>query len=440
MTNRQRAGALGRYCRSGLKQMNPWNLAIAWGPGQESETEAIRMKLAEAWTDTPGANLRTVRLGELTPDHIQELDGVVMVVDAATKHSHCLVPLAVLEEMHVPVLAFVQGSLKPSNIFEHAGAMVMDRCTAGATVCSRLSGLLHRQREVNHLCRDIALAERSQGRLRDEITKIHEDLHLAAIVQRDFLPRELPSLHGVTLAALWRPAHHVSGDIYDVLLLDEDHLGIFIADAVGHGASAALMAMVVCQSLTTRVLEGSTWRILSPADVLSRLNAEMIRRQGKSTRFATAVYGVINCRSRVMALAGAGHPPPLLVRADGRCEELETPGGLLGVFSDETYHQLELELEVGDHLLLYTDGFELAFPHTHGDAYQQRLPTTRYRREFEKLVGLSSPQEMIETIDRQLDVQQGSLHQVDDLTLISLHAGALVPTELRRTAETTVKA
>ena len=72
MTNRQRAGALGRYCRSGLKQMNPWNLAIAWGPGQESEAEAIRMKLAEAWTDTPGANLRTVRLGELNPDLIQE--------------------------------------------------------------------------------------------------------------------------------------------------------------------------------------------------------------------------------------------------------------------------------------------------------------------------------------------------------------------------------
>ncbi len=71
MTNRQRAGALGRYCRSGLKQMNPWNLAIAWGPGQESEAEAIRMKLAEAWTDTPTANLSTVRLGELNPDYIR---------------------------------------------------------------------------------------------------------------------------------------------------------------------------------------------------------------------------------------------------------------------------------------------------------------------------------------------------------------------------------
>ncbi|MCH8164861.1 MAG: serine/threonine-protein phosphatase [Planctomycetes bacterium] len=396
------------------------------------------MKLAEAWTETPAANLSTVRLGELNPDHIQELDGVVMVVDAATKHSHCLVPLAVLEEMHVPVLALVHGSLKPSNIFEHASAMVVDRCTVGAAVCLRLSGLLHRQREVNHLCREIAPAERSQGRLRAEITKIHEDLHLAAIVQRDFLPRELPSLHGVTLAALWRPAHHVSGDIYDVMLLDDDHLGIFLADTVGHGASAALMTMVVCQSLTTRVLEGSTWRILSPADVLTQLNAEMIRRQRKATRFATAVYCVINCRSRVMALAGAGHPPPLFIRADGRCEELETSGGLLGVFSEETYDQVELELEVGDDLLLYTDGFELAFPHADSDAYQQRLPTTRYRREFEKLGGLGSPQEMIETINRQLDIQQGSLHQVDDLTLISLHAGALVPAERRRTAKTVV--
>ncbi len=92
MSNRQSADKFNRYRRSGLKLMNPWNLAIAWGPGQESEAEAIRMKLAEAWTETPAANLSTVRLGELNPDHIQELDGVVMVVDAATKHSHCLVP------------------------------------------------------------------------------------------------------------------------------------------------------------------------------------------------------------------------------------------------------------------------------------------------------------------------------------------------------------
>ncbi len=72
MSNRQAAGALDRYRRSGLKQMNPWNLAVAWGPGQESEAEAIRMKLAEAWAHTPAANLRTVRLGKLNPDLIQE--------------------------------------------------------------------------------------------------------------------------------------------------------------------------------------------------------------------------------------------------------------------------------------------------------------------------------------------------------------------------------
>ena len=133
MTNRQGAGKFNLHRQSGLKQMNPLNLAVAWGPGQESEAEAIRMKLAEAWTDTPGANLRTIRLGELNPGHIQELDGVVIVVDAATKHSHFLRPLAALEEMHVPVLALVHGSLKPSNIFEHAGAMVVDRCTAGTS-------------------------------------------------------------------------------------------------------------------------------------------------------------------------------------------------------------------------------------------------------------------------------------------------------------------
>ena len=125
-----------------------------------------------------------------------------------------------------------------------------------------------------------------------------------------------------------------------------------------------------------------------------------------------------------MALAGAGHPPPLLVHEDGRVDPLTTGGGLLGVFEDETYDQVEMDLAAGDHLMLYTDGFEQAFPQDERGTPRGR-PTTRYRQEFLELCAESSPQDMVESIARRLDAQAGSLHQIDDLTLLCMHAGPL---------------
>ena len=159
--------------------------------------------------------------------------------------------------------------------------------------------------------------------------------------------------------------------------------------------------------------------------MLASLNADLIARQARTNRFVTAVYAVINCRSRVLTLAGAGHPSPIYMNASGETELLETPGGLLGVFEDESYDQIERELAVGDRILFYSDGFEQAFPEADADPYKRRLPTKRYLTEFEQLAKLSSATEMIETMDRRLDAQAGSLHRIDDLSLICLHAGPL---------------
>jgi sigma-B regulation protein RsbU (phosphoserine phosphatase) len=289
-----------------------------------------------------------------------------------------------------------------------------------AILSAKLEGMLVRQAAVRRLRREVAVAHRFHGGLEGEIARMHEELQLAAMVQREFLPRELPSLHGVEFAALWRPAHYVSGDIYDVARLDDDHVGMFIADAVGHGVPAALMTMVIARSLCTKRIRGNQYDLVEPAEVLASLNNSMIRRQGHTTRFATAAYALVDCRSRTMRVAGAGHPPPLLIRAGGAVEELETTGGLLGVFDDETYDQIEVELRTGDRLIFYSDGFEQAFPKECDDGYRRKLPSTRYRTEFEALGAESSPARMIEVISSRLDDEAGSLHQADDLTLICM--------------------
>jgi len=362
---------------------------------------------------------------------MQSTDAVVLVADSQATQSVMLNLLNLLEEAGVPVLALVGEDPGPGNMFEFAGAVVDIIDAPDDRLCAVLLGLLHRQREVKRLRGEVALSQRFHGGLKGQIARMHEELQLAAVVQREFLPRELPAMHGVELAALWRPSNYVSGDIYDVMRLDEDHVGIFIADAVGHGVPAALMTMVICRSLITKEITGNSYRIVPPSEVLARLNAEMIRRQGRTTRFTTAVYAVLNCRSRILTLAGAGHPPPVRLRANGESHLLETTGGLLGVFPDEVFSQIEVELAANDRVLFYTDGFEQAFPNPPSEptrvdrAYDRRLPTTQYRTEFSLLRSLPSATDMVEAINNRLDDQDGSLHQIDDLTLICALTGPL---------------
>ncbi len=403
--------------------MNHWNIAIATDPGHAALAEEVRSRLAGSWRSSPEARFTATCVADLGEEQIEQLDAAVLIVDAAAQDTPLLRLLSFMEELHVPVVALLDRTPGAASVFGHTSVLIEDRRCSGTVLCARLHGMLHRQREVNMLRREIAVAIRSHDGLEDEVARMHNDLQLAAQAQRGFLPGDVPSLHGITVASMWRPARYVSGDIYDVVQLDDDRLGLFLADAVGHGMAAALMTMVICQSLVTKVRQGSSWRVLRPADVLSRLNARMMRRTTEPMRFATAVYAVLDCRSRRLTLAGAGHPPPIVVRAGGGTESLSTSGGLLGVFKDEKYDEVEVELRSGDRLLIYTDGFEQAFPLPDGDRSRLHVPTVRYRQEFEEVCSLPDPKEMIDAIGRRLDSQLGSLHQVDDLTLLCIHAG-----------------
>ena len=405
--------------------MTPWNVIVVSFDDNRSSAQALRQRVLRAWTSPQPMELTAAGAEALQEEDLHGVDMVAILLDRSVTPARALPVLAMLEEAGASVLMLLEEPPAPDNPYEVVGALTAPAELDDALLCATLNGMLHRQHEIERLRQEVALAHRFQGGLKGEIARMHEELQLAAMVQREFLPRELPNLYGVEFAALWRPAHYVSGDIYDVARLDDDHVGIFIADAVGHGVPAALMTMIICRSLTTKIITGNTYRIIEPSEVLTRLNRDMIRRQGRTTRFATAAYGIVNCRSRIMRFAGAGHPPPLLIRADGSSRLLETSGGLLGVFEDESYEQIDVELAVNDRFLLHSDGFEQAFPSPKADSYEQRLPTERYRQEFQRLIEQSTPKEMIGAIGRRLDDQRGSLHQVDDLTLICMRAGPL---------------
>jgi sigma-B regulation protein RsbU (phosphoserine phosphatase) len=307
-------------------------------------------------------------------------------------------------------------------------AVVLAEDTDAATLVAVLRTVVHDHGEIDRLQKELALTARIAEGVQEEIGRVDEELQMAAMVQREFLPRELPDVGGTRLAAMWRPAGYVSGDIYDVLRLDEHHLGLFIADAVGHGVPAALLTMVICRSLPTKeVAADGSYRLVPPGEALARLNRFMVSRQGRTARFATAVYAIYDARNRTARIASAGHPAVMhLSAADGdrRMQEISSTGGLLGIFEEETYEEHRVTLAPGEALVLHSDGFEQAFPHDLASHRQRRLPNERYREVIESLAAHDEPADMIRGVRSLLDGHGGSLHQPDDLTMICLRAAA----------------
>lgn len=293
------------------------------------------------------------------------------------------------------------------------GVIVVDRRTPVAMVQGMLVALAERQAAVRSLCGEIEVAERARGGVHGEMTRIHDEMNLAAMVQQELLPRELPEAPGYDIGIIFRPASYVSGDIYGIGRLDEERLGFFVADAVGHGVPAALMTMVISRAL--KIEDG-----IGPGEALARLNAELSRGSGGAPRFATAVHGTIELSTRRVTLASAGHPAPLRM-GGGEVTPCACEGPLLGVFPDEKFEEFSFELSPGETLLVYSDGFETAFPDAH------RRGTTNYLRH---LAGVRWPgashdgtlADSLGELARRLDAEDGSLHRVDDVTAMAICA------------------
>jgi hypothetical protein len=250
----------------------------------------------------------------------------------------------------------------------------------------------------------------------DDDTVLTEDtanqLKMAGEVQRNFLPKQLPDSDIVKWATIFRPAEWVSGDIYDIARLDEQHIGFYIADAVGHSMPAALLTMFLKQAIVMRKTTGNDYRIFGPLEVISSLNKKMVAQDLAGCLFATCCYGLLNTRTLQMTFARAGHPYPVLIR-DGKAEQLENTGGLLGVFAESKYEQRTVQLQSGDKLFMYSDGCESAVGDCDNDG------KFNFTSEFDSL--LNEPVDVMlkrfEIIvrNRQLDPAE-----IDDVTAVSL--------------------
>jgi sigma-B regulation protein RsbU (phosphoserine phosphatase) len=246
--------------------------------------------------------------------------------------------------------------------------------------------------------------------LADNLT---EQLRLAGLVQQDFLPAKLPNTDKVQWASIFLPAEWVSGDIYDIARIDEQHIGFYVADIVGHGMPAALLTIFLKQALVMRETIDNNYRIFSPVEVMKNLNLRMAAQKLSGYQFATCCYCLLNTKTLQLTYSRAGHPYPILIRPGKEPEQLETRGSLLGIFEQAEYVQGTIQLQPGDKLLLYSDGAE-PFIGSFND--QGRFD---FYEEFCKITDLPIA-EVMDSFNALMKKREIESSEIDDITLLGL--------------------
>ena len=189
----------------------------------------------------------------------------------------------------------------------------------------------------------------------NEKKRLDHDLQIARDIQRILLPSKPPQVDGFDIAGINIPARQVSGDYFDYIKVDDDRLGVVIADVSGKGVPASLI-MAICRS----VLRAEARLGQSPAEVLRKVNRQLYP-DIKEDMFISVAYVILDHKDNHVTLSRGGHDAPLLYRAaSGEVDVLKPPGMALGIDSGDVFDRitgdLSVPLERDDCLVLYTDG------------------------------------------------------------------------------------
>jgi len=238
---------------------------------------------------------------------------------------------------------------------------------------------------------------------------INKELEIARQIQSSILPHELPSIAGLEIAARYLPMSAVAGDFYDFLTLENNQLGILVADVTGHGVPAALIA-----SMLKGAFAGQKTHAQHPELVLVGLNEALC---GKfEEHFVTAAYLYADLDAKIVRYAGAGHPPLLLgSRSTGEARSIEQNGLFLGMFPEAVYSSIEIPLQQDDRYVLFTDGLPEST-----NAKEEEFGLSRCKQFLGSHSGLppaALADELLSEIARWSARSSGRL-QADDMTLI----------------------
>lgn len=300
-----------------------------------------------------------------------------------------------------------------------SGLTVLPAETSAEMTSAVFKGALSTAARIHHLRMQNEVNCRIIESVTEEIDLMDEELQSAMMVQKAMLPQEMPGVGDVSMAAFWRPSSYVSGDFYQARMLDRTRMGVFLADAAGHGVASALMTMIMARSFEPCSDDG---RILSTGEVMQKVNNALCKIERSRSRFATGIYVILDCENGALTYSTAGHPAPMVLGGQRiKALDLEDGGPGMGIFDDSPFETMHATLESGQSLLMYSDGFEQAFPTPDVPEESLHLPNNAYLRVFKSLGELASPKAMIDRLEAAIDGRRGSLRQKDDLTLLCIH-------------------
>ena len=246
-----------------------------------------------------------------------------------------------------------------------------------------------------------------------QLESLQKDLALASEIQQYFLPSTFPPFpedcDKLEIYASMEAAKDIGGDFYDFFRIDDDHIGLVIADVCGKGIPAALFMAVSQTILRTKAASNA-----SAAECLTETN-RLLADYSVEYMFVTTFYAIYNTKTGHVNYCNAGHNVPYVLRADGTIEQLPKSSNMMvGAFKEATYQEDSLQLGHGDTLVMYTDGVTEAMNRNDKAFGNKRL-------EF-LLGGLSglSCQQIVETVKTGISCFVDGAEQSDDMTMLVL--------------------
>jgi sigma-B regulation protein RsbU (phosphoserine phosphatase) len=242
-----------------------------------------------------------------------------------------------------------------------------------------------------------------------EKERLEKELELAAAIQREILPRELPKVSGLSLFAATRPTRQVGGDYFDFFFpVAGARFGFVVADVSGKGVPAALLVSTLSAAIHLQIEEAR-----DPGDLIARVHRHLYRFSGAS-KFSTVFLGFLDVGTGELAYVSAGHNPAILARSSGEVAELPATGRPLGMFRDSRWEVERAQLGPGDRLWVYTDGITEA-----QDVSQREFGGHRLQKLILEASGLpvdEATQHVLDSVAR----FAGQAPQYDDQTMLLL--------------------
>ena len=250
-------------------------------------------------------------------------------------------------------------------------------------------------------------------RLESQGQRMEREMQQARRIQMSLLPGSYPQSPGWDFAAAYESAREIGGDLYDFIDWPDDpgRIGLLIADVSGKGTAAALF-----MAHSRAMIRGAAQTRPGPGATLAAANIQIVR-DNHAMLFVSAFYAILDTRSGRLTFANAGHNVPLILRANGSLEEVDSRGMVLGIMDDMAYDESETVLEPGDTLVLYTDGITEAM-----DADSELFGKARLKTAVLEAAGTTgaTARDLVAAIIAAVKAYSAELPQMDDLTIVAV--------------------